>query len=477
VSLTGTNADQFEITSGSGSFSLGAGAAKSISVRFCPTATGAKSASLFADGSNCNDDTSSLSGAGFSGPEIELTPSSYSFGDFQVGQCSGTYSFTLQNIGGGTATGTVSLTGTNADQFEITSGSGSFSLGAGATKPISVRFCPTSTGAKSASLFADGSNCNDDTSSLAGSGVPVEGVNISVQPATKYVGVGETFDLVIQAEAGDQPVSGIAAFINFVPAYLEVQSIEPGTSLPKVIKNTYDNTAGTIDYSAGKQLGGPSPTGTFTVATIHFRAKASTTPSTTLTFSTGRPRETRVDHAGGDVTGTITGGTVHISSGTRVDISAVLQGGSRPPEGWEVPITVKFFSPGADVMTVIPLEQCDLTTTKSGSTAVCQCSVAPGTYDITVVSEHTLINVRRNVVISGPSTAVDMGILLEGNANDDDIINISDFGILAESYMKMAGEPGYDARADFDRNGIVNITDFGLLADNYIKMSPVDVSA
>ena len=162
--------------------------------------------------------------------------------------------------------------------------------------------------------------------------------------------------------------------------------------------------------------------------------------------------------------------------GCEVDISVVLQGGSRPPEGWEVPITIKFFSPGADVMTDTPIGQCDCATTKSDSTAVCQCTVAPGTYDITAVSEHTLINVKRGVVISAPSTAVDMGTLLEGNANDDPIINISDFGILAVSYMKTEGQPGYDPRADFDRNGIINISDFGLLAVNYMKVSPIDIS-
>jgi parallel beta-helix repeat protein len=157
-----------------------------------------------------------------------------------------------------------------------------------------------------------------------------------------------------------------------------------------------------------------------------------------------------------------------------VDISVVLQGGSRPPEGWEIPITIKFFSPGANVMTDSPLAQFDLTTTKSGGTAICQCTVAAGTYDITAVSEHTLMNVKRNVVISGPSTAVYMGTLLEGNANDDGIINISDFGILAVAYMKTEGEPRYDARADFDRNGIINISDFGLLAVNYMEMSPIE---
>jgi len=308
-------------------------------------------------------------------------------------------------------------------------------------------------------------------------------VNISLQPATEHVGVGEVFDLIIQAEAGDQPVSGISAFIDFDPAYLEVVDadaetggiqITPGSTLTMVMLNEADNSIGTIDYSAGK-LGEPFPTGTFTVATIQFRALAQTSPITSIIFSTDFPRETVVDYSGNDVTGTLTGGTVCISEAT-VDISVVLQGGSRPPEGWEVPITIKFFSPGADVMTDSPVAQFDLTTTKSGSTATCQCTVAPGTYDVTVVSEHTLINVKRDVVISTPSTAVDMGTLLEGNANDDNIINISDFGILAVSFMCTEGEPGYDPRADFDRNGIINISDFGLLAVNYMKMSPFDVS-
>ena len=442
-------------------------------------------------------------------------------------------------------------------------------------------------------------------------------VNISLQPSTEHVGVGEVFDLIIQAEAGDQPVSGISAFIDFDPAYLEVQSVTPGSTLPTVLQNTYDNIAGTIDYSAGK-LGGPFPTGTFTVATVQFKALTETDPSTAIDFSTTDPRETAADYAGSDVTGTITGGTVSITldapvfldpassenicigqtfsleikadvddqqpvsgvqafidfdpaylevqsvtpgptlptvvqntydntvgtidysagklgepfptgtftvatiefkalaetssttavtfsfagsrktivdfggnpipgthgdatveiiPGALVDISVVLQGGSRPPGGWEIPIIVKFFSPGADVMTDSPLYEFSLTTTKSDGIATCQCTgVMPDTYDITAVSEHTLINVKRNVVISTPSTAVDMGTLLEGNANDDIIINISDFGILAVSYMKMEGEPGYDARADFDRNGIINISDFGLLAVNYMIMSPVDVS-
>jgi hypothetical protein len=172
--------------------------------------------------------------------------------------------------------------------------------------------------------------------------------------------------------------------------------------------------------------------------------------------------------------------------GAAVDISVVLQGGSRPPEAWEVPITIKFFSPGADVMTDTPIYEFDLTTAKSDGTAICQCvGVTPGTYEITAQASNcpectegncTLTNVKRSVVISAPSTAVDMGTLLAGDANCDGIINISDFGILAVAYMCTEGEPCYECRADFDCNGIINISDFGLLAVNYMQISPIAIS-
>ncbi|GAI74549.1 unnamed protein product, partial [marine sediment metagenome] len=111
-------------------------------------------------------------------------PYSYDYGNVEAGQCSATYSFTLQNTGGGTATGSVSLTGTNANQFTITSGDGSFSLGAGATKTINVKFCPTSEGGKSATLYADGSNCNDDSSYLLGTGVVEGALTVTTNDAT-----------------------------------------------------------------------------------------------------------------------------------------------------------------------------------------------------------------------------------------------------------------------------------------------------
>ena len=185
-----------------------------------------------------------------------------------------------------------------------------------------------------------------------------------------------------------------------------------------------------------------------------------------------------------DVTVTTVGGTSVTNSadqfayvdGANADITVILQGSGRPDAGWIVPLTVKFFTSGSDVLTGTPFYTFNLTSTKSGSTAVAQASgIAPGTYDISAVTPHCLTNVRKGVVVTLPSISLDLGTLLEGNAFDDNIINIADFGILAASYGKSSGDIGYYALADFDRNGIVNIADFGLLAANYGKSPPVMV--
>jgi hypothetical protein len=161
-----------------------------------------------------------------------------------------------------------------------------------------------------------------------------------------------------------------------------------------------------------------------------------------------------------------------------VTFSVALQGDDRPDAGWAVPLNAKFFAPGADVLNEIPVYEFNLTTAKSatGDTAACKVTgITPGTYDITVMGESTLMNIKRNVVISAPSTSIDMGPLLEGNANRDNIINLDDFTILS-MYWQASKEKGeYDIRVDFDRNGLINIADLYLLAVNWLKSSPIEI--
>lgn len=85
-------------------------------------------------------------------PLLEFYPATRSFGEQEVGTAGNTSTFTLRNKGGGTAMGDVSLTGPDADQFEIVAGGGSFALTHDQSRDIQVRFTPTSTGEKTATL-------------------------------------------------------------------------------------------------------------------------------------------------------------------------------------------------------------------------------------------------------------------------------------------------------------------------------------
>jgi hypothetical protein len=164
---------------------------------------------------------------------------------------------------------------------------------------------------------------------------------------------------------------------------------------------------------------------------------------------------------------------------TLVSISVVLQGEGRPDSGWAVPLTVKFFTPGADVLTDIPSYEFMLIAKKSetSNTAICEVAgIVPGTYDITVHGEATLMNVKRNVVISSTRSSVEIGRLLEGDVNQDDIVDFDDYAIFSKCWLASETLPEYNVTSDFDRNGLVNSADLYLLAANWLRTSPVEIT-
>jgi len=161
-----------------------------------------------------------------------------------------------------------------------------------------------------------------------------------------------------------------------------------------------------------------------------------------------------------------------------VSISVVLQGDGRPDVGWAVPLMVKFFKPGADVLNDTPAYEFNLTTTKSaaGNTAVCEATgLAPGVYDITVLGQSTLMNIRKNVVISAPQPSVGLGTLLEGDVNQDNIVDFDDYTVLSTCWLASKEQVEYNAGADFDRNGLINAADLSLFAADWLKTSPVEI--
>jgi hypothetical protein len=127
---------------------------------------------------------------------ITVSPTNKAFADTAVNSSSAAQTFTVTNTGGNSFTvGTLSFSGTNANQFSKSSDncSGQPVAGAG-TCTVQVTFSPTSTGAKSGTLniASDAPNNTNLTATLTGTGTQA---NISIDPTSKSYGainVGST---------------------------------------------------------------------------------------------------------------------------------------------------------------------------------------------------------------------------------------------------------------------------------------------
>ena len=155
ASLSGTNAGDFTLTNGCGS-TLAQGASCTISVKFAPTSqpVGAKAATLTVV-TNGGSPTVSLAGTSITAvANVSVSPTSLTYTNVAVNKTS-SQSVKVSNTG--TAAATISgkaISGTNANQFSVTTGTGSCgsSVAAGASCNVTVRFKPTSTGNKVATL-------------------------------------------------------------------------------------------------------------------------------------------------------------------------------------------------------------------------------------------------------------------------------------------------------------------------------------
>jgi len=167
VSLTGGNTSQFTITDdGGGAFTLGAEDDETITIQFNPTDFGYKTAAL----TIASDDPDEailnvpLSGTGRA-PDISVDPPSpCGFGDWSVG-ASLPQVFTISNNGNTDLNvSSVTLSGTNMDEFAITDDAGgSFSVVSGASEDVTVAFNPASEGTKAAILCIVSNDPNETT--------------------------------------------------------------------------------------------------------------------------------------------------------------------------------------------------------------------------------------------------------------------------------------------------------------------------
>jgi hypothetical protein len=92
--------------------------------------------------------------------------------------------------------------------------------------------------------------------------------------------------------------------------------------------------------------------------------------------------------------------------------------------------------------------------------------LAPGTYHLWLKGTHALA-VTQDVTIALGINTVSSSALREGDSDNNNLVNLTDFSILASTFSRQFGDPGFDSRADFNGDGVVNLTDFSLLAVSF----------
>jgi hypothetical protein len=146
----------FQIVGGGGPYTLGPGGIRTVTVRFAPTDDFGDQCDVL---TGCATEVA-LSGTGLPG-QCQLSATTLDYGVVPSSAVVDR-SFTIHNPGPGVLAGTVLLgAGAETRGFSILAGGGSYALGAGATRPVTVRFAPTGPSGSVSEHVDPGADCPD----------------------------------------------------------------------------------------------------------------------------------------------------------------------------------------------------------------------------------------------------------------------------------------------------------------------------
>jgi hypothetical protein len=189
-----------------------------VTLNFTPGATGARSATLTVSATTGGSAPATLSGTGIPPGALSINPLNQNFGSQLVNTQSSESTFTVQNTGGA-ATGVpnVSLTGSAAGQYIISTNNCMAALASNGTCTVGVKFAPTMTSSQPAFLTVSANPGGSVQASLSGTGLAPASLGINPgswtapdtvigQSATKTFAVtnnGDVSTTVVTASVGN----------------------------------------------------------------------------------------------------------------------------------------------------------------------------------------------------------------------------------------------------------------------------------
>ncbi|MFL5731609.1 MAG: dockerin type I domain-containing protein, partial [Chloroflexia bacterium] len=304
------------------------------------------------------------------------------------------------------------------------------------------------------------------------------------------VPVGSQFTLDLMVDAGSNNIGAAQSYLTFTSSILQNVQVGSGgcgvlTSTLTADASVFDTTLqnevcdgpgqctfrniqvdpGSIAFASGA-LTNPSASGDFRVAQAAFCAMATGDAVLHWQFMPPDPLTRNsdvVDENSQSVRNRTlyTDYVVHVvPAGNTLTGHITTQGRPTQPNGLQsvpVTLTLRLASGGPD-------NEYSATTDASGFFTV---SVpTTGIYNWRVKGQQTLATAG-SVTISPGLNSQEMGLQLTGDANNDNVVNASDFAILKNSFGKSQGQLGYDARSDFTGDQVVNALDFTLLRGNF----------
>lgn len=311
ANITGTNAADFTVTTQTTS-PLAAGATTTFVVRFAPPAgaTGVRSASVsfINDDDNENPYNFSIQGTatGVSAPEINVlgnsvaivdgdsTPSTADdtdFGSAMIGGTAVSKTYTVQNTGAGSLTlGTVTVGGTNAADFTITTQPTATVTGGGSTMFV-VRFAPSAAGARSATLSFTTNDSDENPFNFS-----IQGTATAPAPEINVLGGGVSIaDGDTSPSAADDTDFGSALVSGGLVS--RTFTIQNTGSAPLTVGTVSLSGTNAADFAVTTQPGTSVAPGGNTTFVVRFDPSASGVRTASVSFTNGDSDESPFNFA------------------------------------------------------------------------------------------------------------------------------------------------------------------------------------
>ncbi len=164
------------------------GGSCTIYVSFTPHGSGAKAASLeIGDDAASSPQSVALSGGGLASPQVQLTPTTLTFGATEAGDEAAAQTVRLTNTGGATLhLSAIRFSGTNAADFTRTTTCDlAAGLAAGVSCTVDVVFAPKEPGEKTGTLaFDDNAPGSPQSVTVAGTATAAPGPSASLSPSS-----------------------------------------------------------------------------------------------------------------------------------------------------------------------------------------------------------------------------------------------------------------------------------------------------